>query len=122
MENGGVDIYKRARVFSHLLLQTVQSMRRDVLNQNMLTQIIRSGTSIGANLAEASGSPTRKDFLNKLSVAIKEGKETLYWLDLLKANSGIDQSRCDELYDECEQLVKILVTIRKKSQASATKI
>jgi len=122
MKNGKIDIYNRANAFSRALIQTIRFVRRDAINQSMFTQIIRSGTSIGANLAEADGAPTRKDFLNKISTAIKEGKETLYWLDLLKDTDYIDKSRCDKLYDECGQLVKILVTIRKKSQESATKI
>jgi len=97
-------------------------VKHDVVNQNLVTQIVRSGTSIGANLAEADGAPTRKDFLNKLSISIKEGKETLYWLDLLKTSGNMDSSELNELYGECEQLIKILVTIRKKAEASAVNI
>lgn len=122
MKNGGIDIYARASVFSRDLVGILQSIRSDSINQSLVKQVIRSGTSIGANLAEADGAPTRKDFINKLAIAIKEGKETLYRLDLLKTGSGMDKSRCDALYDECEQLVKILVTIRKRSEASATNI
>lgn len=122
MKNGGMDIYNRANAFSRVLVQIVQSVRRDAVNQSMLIQIIRSGTSIGANLAEADGSPTRKDFMNKLSIAVKEGKETLYWLDLLKDVGYINNDQYDNLFNECEQLVKILVTIRTKSQESVSKI
>ena len=117
-----IDIYDKANAFSRVLVQTVQSMHRDAVNQSMLTQVIRSGTSIGANLAEADGAPARKDFLHKLSIAIKEGKETLYWLDLSKDAEYMSTDKHDRLFDECEQLVKMLVTIRKKSQESAVKI
>ena len=120
MKNGGIDIYVRASSFACDLIESLQRVRRSAINQNLLAQVIKSGTSIGANLAEADGAPTRKDFLNKLSVAVKEGKETLYWLDLIRAEGSMDKIKCNELYGECEQLVKILVTIRKKSEESAS--
>ncbi|MFH0905424.1 MAG: four helix bundle protein [bacterium] len=122
MKNGGIDIYTRANAFSCLLLREIRSVNRDAMNQNMLAQAIRSGTSLGANLAEADGAPTRKDFVNKLSIAIKEGKETLYWLSLLKDAKCLGVEQYNELSGECEQLVKILVVIRRKSQESAPSI
>ena len=78
-------------------------------------QLIRSGTSIGANVEEADGSPTRKDFANKMTIARNEAKETRYWLriiidtDILHNKENLAKAK--SLLAECEELVKILSSI-----------
>lgn len=75
-------------------------------------QLIRSGTSIGANIREAQRGFSRKDFIHKLNISLKEADETLYWLELIHASIGIDTK---ELKDNCEELIRILVSILKSS-------
>ena len=79
-------------------------------------QVLRSGTSIGANIAEAQQAQSRADFISKLSIALKETSETKYWLRLLQATGylSIDESR--SVYADCIELEKLLVTILKSTK------
>jgi len=79
-----------------------------------LSQILRSGTSIGANVAESQEAVSKKDFINKLSIALKEAKETEYWLKLLKEASVLDENEFNSLKNDCEELIKLLISILKK--------
>ncbi len=77
----------------------------------MSKQILRSGTSIGANIHEAVASESKKDFIHKLSIAAKESRETSYWLNLLKDSNYIDQEQFITLYNNCQELIRILNSI-----------
>ena len=79
-------------------------------------QLLRSGTSIGANIAESQYGSSRKDFLNKLYIALKECAETLYWLELLAACDYLSDSEYQSLYMDCEELRKILSSITKTTR------
>ncbi len=79
-------------------------------------QLIRSGTSIGANVAEAQAAQSKKDFIAKMSIASKEARETSYWIQLLIAAKILPEAKLDKLADESEQLVAILTSIVKTSQ------
>ncbi|MBM4158781.1 MAG: four helix bundle protein [Ignavibacteria bacterium] len=76
-------------------------------------QVLKCGTSIGANVEEAHGAISKKDFSNKISIAYKEARETLYWLKLLQKGEFINQKQCDSLSKDCEELNKILFSILK---------
>lgn len=81
-------------------------------------QILRSGTSIGANVEEALGAQSDKDFLSKISIAYKEARETGYWLRLLKSSKWLEVPVADDLQADCEELLKILgsiqISVKKK--------
>lgn len=74
-------------------------------------QILRSGTSIGANVHEAVSSESKKDFIHNLEIALKETRETSYWLRLLKDSNYIDQQLFDSLHSTCLSLIRILNSI-----------
>ena len=76
-------------------------------------QLLRSGTSIGANISEAQYASSRKDFLNKLYIALKESAETLYWLELLYSCDYLSSPEYKSLYQDCEELRKLLSSITK---------
>jgi len=77
-------------------------------------QLLRAGTSIGANIEEAQASQSRKDFLSKMSIASKEARETLYWINLLiKANFLDDYQYADKLVEEINSIINILTKIVK---------
>jgi four helix bundle protein len=76
-------------------------------------QILRSGTSIGANAEEAVGAQSRKDFISKLSIAYKEARETNYWLRLLRDTNFLNQEQAASLLMDCEELLKITGSILK---------
>jgi len=77
-------------------------------------QLLRAGTSIGANIAEAQAAQSRKDFIAKLSIASKEARESHYWLRLLKATGYLSK---DDLLIECDELVRLLTSIVKTTQS-----
>ncbi len=82
-------------------------------------QLLRSGTSIGANVEESIGGSSEKDFLNKLSIAYKEARETIYWLRLLKATDYLSESEFQSLFNDAEELCKIIgkiqITIKNRN-------
>lgn len=82
-------------------------------------QLLRSGTSIGANVEEGQASQSRADFVAKYSIACKEARETHYWLRLLAAAEIMPQNKTLDLIDEVDQLIAILTTIVKKTKANA---
>lgn len=71
-------------------------------------QILRSGTSIGANVEESVGCSSRKDFINKMHIAYREGRETLYWLNLLFDSHYLSKESFISIRRDCEELLKIL--------------
>lgn len=85
---------------------------------NIADQIQRSGTAIGANHREAIAAESDTDFVHKLAIAQKECSETLYWLELLKATSYIDEPMYNSLYADAEEIMRMLtasiVTIKKR--------
>ena len=81
---------------------------------NLCNQLLRAGTSIGANNAEACNAISRQDFRSKSYIALKEARESLYWIELLHRNNYIDDKQYNSIYTDCEELVKILVTRCKK--------
>ena len=70
-------------------------------------QIVRSGTSIGANVEEAIGAQSNKDFLSKMSIAYKKARETHYWLRLLRDSDILDAKHAEPVIEDCEELLKL---------------
>ena len=81
---------------------------------NLCNQLLRAGTSIGANNAEATGAISKADFKSKSYIALKEARESLYWIDLLHRNGYLDDKQYDSIYADCEELVKVLTHRCKK--------
>jgi four helix bundle protein len=81
---------------------------------NLSNQLLRAGTSIGANNAEATNAISKADFKSKSFIALKEARESLYWIDMLHRNNYINEKQYNSLYADCEELVKVLVHRCKK--------
>ncbi|CAN5856227.1 four helix bundle protein [soil metagenome] len=81
-------------------------------------QIVRSGTSIGANVEEAIGGQSRKDFLSKMNIAYKEARETHYWLRLLRDSVILSADQADSIINQCEELLKISGSIVKTTRST----
>ena len=75
---------------------------------NLCNQLLRAGTSIGANNAEACNGISKADFKSKSFIALKEARESLYWIELLHRNNFIDDRQYESIYGDCEELVKVL--------------
>ena len=80
----------------------------------MSKQLIRSGTSIGANLMEAEYAQSNADFIHKNSIALKEANETKYWLELLFETEYLSKEQYESIKSDCEELLKILIATIKK--------
>ena len=81
---------------------------------NLCNQLLRAGTSIGANNSEACNAISKADFKSKSFIALKEARESLYWIDLLHRNGYLDDKQYQSIYNDAEELVKILVARCKK--------
>ena len=90
------------------IVALARALREECKEYALADQVLRSGTAIGANLAEAAYAPTRKDFLNKCKIAQKECSETLFWLDLFTRTSLFPATRLAPLRSECDELLKML--------------
>ena len=87
----------------------------------MSKQLLRCGTSIGANTRESKNAQSRMDFLNKLNIALKEADETEYWLDLLHATNYLDDTLYESINLDCAELIKLLTSIIKKLKETSDK-
>ncbi len=85
-------------------------------------QLLRSGTSIGANIEEALGGQSKKDFFSKISIAYKEARETKYWLSLLKEAKYVTAEELSTAFDGCEEILRIIGKIQKTSKENARKL
>ena len=84
------------------------------VSRTLSHQLLKAVTSIEANTAESKSGQSRKDFLNKLEIALKEARETKYWLRLFVAAESVAKQRLVSLLEEIEEIIKILVSITKK--------
>lgn len=75
-------------------------------------QLLRSGTSVGANIEESIGGQSEKDFLSKISISYKEARESIYWLKLLQATDYLNQEQAENLLADAEEICKILGKIQ----------
>jgi len=85
---------------------------------HLAKQLLRSGTSIGANVEEALGGQSRRDFIAKLSISYKEARETRFWIRLLKDSGYLKEKQAATLLADCEELLKLLGSILKTSKNS----
>jgi four helix bundle protein len=80
-------------------------------------QLLRSGTSIGANIEEATAGQSRKDFASKMAISSKEARETYYWLRLLRDSNMVGELDFSKLVNDCEEIIRILTAIVKTVQS-----
>lgn len=84
-------------------------------------QLIRSGTSIGANVKEAKNAQSTADFISKLNIALKEADETEYWIELLQESDYLTKEQSESLLEDCRELIKMLTSIIKTTKNKAEK-
>ena len=120
--NKGVKITDRAFAFAVRIVRLCQFLeKQDKVSKTLANQLLRSGTSIGANAEEAQAGQSKADFIAKMSISRKEARETLYWLKLLKVTEIINDNMIIELIKESDELVRILTSIVKTAQLNNTK-
>ena len=100
--------------FSIRIIGLCRFLNEEKHEYRIADQMFRSGTSIGANIAEAQCAINKKDFIAKLYISLKESNETLYWLRLLQRTQYITNKQYESVYKDCEELNRMLVSITKK--------
>jgi four helix bundle protein len=108
--------YEKAYKFAIRIVRAYQYLCNEKKEYVLSKQMLRSGTSIGANIAEANGAISDADFSNKISIAYKESLETKYWLSLLKDTNYIDEKIFESMHKDADELGKILFAILKKTR------
>ena len=117
MSEMATDIKVRTFNFSVRVVRLCQSLDSvPSVSRTLANQLLRSGTSIGANVEEAHGSQSKADFIAKMYIACKEARETHYWLRLLIATDLVAEGKLAPLLDESNQLVAILTSIVKTAR------
>lgn len=108
--------YTKAKAFALRIIKMCKFLRSNGTDYTMLKQVLRSGTSIGANIAEAQYAESLADFIHKLNIAQKECNETRYWIELLFESGEINESMFDSLYDDCAEILKLLTSVIVKNK------
>ena len=113
------DIQARTFQFSVRIIKFVDKLPRTLSATELGRQLLRSGTSIAANMEEAKGAESRNDFIHKVNIAYKEARETRLWLGMISVALLPDAPEVTDLHSECEELIRILYTILKKSRVAS---
>jgi four helix bundle protein len=112
-------ILDKSFAFALRILKLYLFLRKKKIDTGLCSQILNSGTAIGANIEEAIGEASKKDFINKMQIAYKEARETKYWLRLLKEGELIDKKLADSFLKDCDEILKILTAILNSSKGGA---
>ena len=107
----GPDLCERTFKFGVRITKLVRRLPRDVAGYEIGRQVLRSGTSVGANVEEADAAESTDDFLHKLKIAPKEAQETRFWLRNIRESELLIDKEVDALLQEIDELIKILNTI-----------
>ena len=110
-------VLNKAKRFALRTIRLYQFLKAEKNEYVMSKQILRSGTSIGANICEAECGQTKADFYAKMNIALKEAAETGYWLELLYESNYIDKSSFESIYADCNTLMKLLKAITKTQKS-----
>ena len=109
-------IYNLSKKFALRIIRLYRYILKERHEYDMSRQIYRSGTSIGANIAESKNAQSKLDFINKLSIALKEADETRYWLDLLFESETISEAEYQSITNDLSVIIGTLVKIIKKTK------
>jgi len=107
--------------FALRMVKLRQYLNKEKKEYSIADQVLRSGTSIGANVSEAEYAQSRADFISKMSIALKEANETRYWLKLLVFGEYLDEKLFKSLFSDCKELISILHSIVKSSKEKNNK-
>ena len=117
------DLGDRLLGYGARIIRLVESLPNTVVGRRVADQLLRSGTSVGANYEEAQGAESKDDFVHKLQIALKELRESNYWLRLLVKSGKISAAQMNDLLDESNQLratlSKSVATVKGKAREEA---
>mgnify|MGYP003431045194 FL=1 len=111
----------KSKAFALRIIKFVRLLQDDERGRVISKQLLRSGTSIGANVRESYNAQSKADFINKLHIALKEADETAYWLELLYESDIINKQYFDSLYGELKEIIALLTASIKTLKNNETK-
>ena len=114
-------ILNKSKAFALRVIRLYQYLCETKKEYILSKQVLRSGTSIGANAKEAAHAQSKADFYAKMYIAYKEANETEYWLELLHESGYIEKDAFDSIYLDCKEIIKILAAITKTQKQSIQK-
>jgi four helix bundle protein len=117
MKTTTYDLEKRTETFSQKVIFLLREVPETTITRPIITQLIKSATSIGANYWEANGAESKKDFIHKVAISRKEARETKYWLNLLKSSVPKLKEKIEDCLKENNELILIFSSIVIKSKA-----
>ena len=109
-------ILDKSKAFAIRIINLYKHLNEEKRENILSKQLLRSGTSIGANCREAARGQSKADFVAKMNIALKEADETAYWLELLYATDFVTQVQFQSIYNDAEELIKLLVSIIKTAK------
>jgi four helix bundle protein len=118
MQSAKVDITERTFKFGVRIVRLANALPKSPAGYAIANQLVRAGTSTGANIQEAQAAHSKKDFIHCITVSLKEARECYYWLRLILGAELIGEVRLQDILDENEQIIKILVSSLKKAKLS----
>ena len=110
------DLEERTAKFAENIIEFVRSLKKDEIIRPLISQIIRSATSIGANYMEANQANSKRDFRNKIQISRKEANETQHWIRMIAKAAPESSLKCKELWKEAHSLTLIFAKISRSSQ------
>jgi four helix bundle protein len=112
------DLRERTKDFALRVIRMFSALPKTTQARVLGRQVLRSGTSVGANYREAHRARSKPEFIAKIGDCLKELDETAYWLELLSASGVLPATRIASLHDECDQLLAIFTTISKRAKSN----
>lgn len=106
-------VLDKSKAFAVRIIRLYQYLSTEKNEYVLSKQVLRSGTSIGANIREAVRGQSKRDFYSKLNISLKEASETEYWLLLLYETDYLTKEQFESMYNDCQEIIKLLVSITK---------
>ena len=116
MKSANNVILVKSKVFALCIIELYKHLVYDKKEFVISKQLLRCGTSIGANIRESYNAQSKADFINKLHIALKEADETAYWLELLMESEIIDNQQFDSLYNDLKEIIALLTASIKTAK------
>jgi len=119
MENQ--QITERTFQFALRIIKLCRALQKEYIGRTLSGQLLRAGTSVGANIEESQAAQSTADFIAKMSIARKESRETLFWLRLIRESKMVPAQRLEKIILECDEITKIISSIIINTRKNASK-
>jgi four helix bundle protein len=121
IQNNNTPLTKKSYLFGIRIVNMVKYIKCSPKEYGMINQVFRSGTAVGALVSEATYAQSPADFINKLSIALKECNETLYWLNILKDTEYLTELEFESINNDCQELLALLIASIKTTKQNTEK-